>query len=402
MLNTIAGRMGGIRTHLTRLDRQPLGRAALMIVLLLDAFILSSIFDGLERHTAQLAQPHEIVPESCRQIVLDERWNPSNRLERLAAIAATQDQNPYSAQRKKRLARHPVCEPLIAALDAVSQDRELRPVFADIRKIREHSGDLRTQIERLKGSYDTALLEAIARPGETHANAEALGNDLRTRTDTLNVLTQKLAGLEAAAQDNRRVQKLWLELDAVSESARQRLRADLWRLDFWYPVKRLGMEMIFLLPLLGLFYAWNLASIRNSRPVQTLVSSHLLVIAVIPVLCKIIQLVYDILPRKFLHSLVVFLESLKLIAVWHYLAMALAIAATLALIYVVQNKLFSREKLLARRISRGLCQDCGRPLAPGSAACPLCGFVQFKPCPHCGKPAHVFGSYCADCGKPLA
>lgn len=170
MLKTIAGRIGGIRTHLTRLDRQPLGRAALTIVLLLDAFILSSIFDGLAKHTAQLTQPHETIPEQCRQIVIDERWNPSNRLERVTAIAATQNENPHSPSPEKSLARHPVCEPLIAALDAISQDRELRPVFADIRKIREHSGDLRTQVERLRGSYDTALLEAIARPGETHAN----------------------------------------------------------------------------------------------------------------------------------------------------------------------------------------------------------------------------------------
>ena len=36
------------------------------------------------------------------------------------------------------------------------------------------------------------------------------------------------------------------------------------------------MELIFLLPLIAVFYLWNGASIRRSRTVQTLVSSHLL------------------------------------------------------------------------------------------------------------------------------
>jgi len=33
--------------RLTRLDREPLGKAALVIILFLDLFILISIFDGL-------------------------------------------------------------------------------------------------------------------------------------------------------------------------------------------------------------------------------------------------------------------------------------------------------------------------------------------------------------------
>lgn len=401
MLTAITRRIGGIRTHLTRLDRQPLGKAALTMVLLLDIFILSSIFDGLNKHTAQLIQPYEYIPAHCREIVIGERWNPSNRLERLTAIAAKEHNDSNYPSPHRILTRHPVCEPLLAAFEAINKDVELRQTFADIQKNRNESGDLRSQVERLKGSYDTSLIETIARPRETQANVDALRNELRVRTEALNILTHNMAGLEAGAERNERVQRLWALLDRLPASDQEQLRADLRSLNFWYPVKRLGMEMIFLAPLFGLFYLWNSVSIRKDRPVQTLVSSHLLVITVIPVLFKIIHLIYDILPKKFLQNLVAFLESRKLIALWHYIAMALAIAATLVLIYVVQKKVFSREKLLAKRIARGLCQDCGQHLPPGSTACPFCGFGQFKPCSHCGKPAHVYGSYCKACGKPV-
>jgi hypothetical protein len=402
MLTTITRRIDGIRTHLTRLDRQQLGRATLTIVLLLDIFILSSIFDGLNKHTAQLTQPHEYIPEDCREIVINQRWNSSSRLERLSTAAAIEHSNQYYPQTDRNLIRHPLCEPLIAALGAIKKDKELGQIFISIRKIRQESDDLRIQIERLKGSHDTSLLEAIAHQSAEQANVYALRNDLRTKTEALNTLTHEMTNLKAAVERDERVQKLWVQIDYLLPSDREQLRTDLQKLNFWYPVKRLGMEMIFLLPLFGLFYLWNSVSIRKDRPVQTLVSSHLLVITIIPVLFKIIQLIYDILPKKFLEDLIALLESLKLIALWHYLAMAFAITATLVLIYVVQKKMFSREKLLVKRIARGLCQDCGSHLPLASSACPFCGFGQFKPCNHCGKPTHVYGNYCKECGKPVA
>jgi hypothetical protein len=57
--------------RLTRLDREPLGKAALVIVLFLDLFILISIFDGLGAHTAQLTSPSDYIPGLCRDMVLD-------------------------------------------------------------------------------------------------------------------------------------------------------------------------------------------------------------------------------------------------------------------------------------------------------------------------------------------
>ena len=149
-------RVGALRGHLTQLNRQPLSRAALTIVLLLDAFVLSSIFDGLDRHTGQLTRPDERIPPVCREIVLERSWNPSQRLERLGERTGPR---PGSAVRADW---HPLCAPLLQALDAVRSQPDLRRQFDDIRALRREGADLRRQVERIKGSYDTALLKELA------------------------------------------------------------------------------------------------------------------------------------------------------------------------------------------------------------------------------------------------
>lgn len=111
------------------------------------------------------------------------------------------------------------------------------------------------------------------------------------------------------------------------------------------------------------------------------------------------ETIYDMIPKKLLKQLIDLLQSLKLVGLWHYLIIALAIAVALFLIYIFQKKLFSREKLLEHRIARGECQQCGKHLPGDSPACPFCGFVQFKVCPHCQQRMHVHGKYCRECGE---
>ena len=69
-----------VRSNLTSLDDQPLSKAALVIILFLDLFILTSIFNGLDEHTRQLPSPEDRVPAACREIVINAQWNPTNRI----------------------------------------------------------------------------------------------------------------------------------------------------------------------------------------------------------------------------------------------------------------------------------------------------------------------------------
>jgi hypothetical protein len=387
-----------VRSNLTSLDRQPLSKAALVIILFLDIFILTAIFNGLDEHTRQLTSPDDSIPYTCREIVINNRWNTTNRIDNLSQIVISHS-NRYYPIEEKRKDLHPVCAPYLDLVDRIKNDKSLTLAFEDRSKFVQEARDLQREIGNLKGAFDTSLLETIAQQKQGQAHVQTLQKDIRKKTDALNTLQGQIVALDQKINGNEEIVLLWERLQGISDQDREILKTDLRSMYFWHPVKRLGMQMLFLLPLFAVFYVWNNASIRKNRGIQALVSSHLLVVSFIPIFFKIIETVYDIIPKKLLKKLMDLLESLKLVAVWHYLVIAAAVAAALFLIYIFQKKLFSREKLIERRISKGQCQECGKHLPAGSASCPFCGFGQFRACTSCGKPTLVYGKYCRECGK---
>jgi hypothetical protein len=387
-----------VRSNLTSLDNQPLSKAALIIILFLDIFILTAIFNGLDEHTRQLTSPDDRISYTCREIVINNRWNATNRTDNLAQIVLSHNARYYPIE-EKRKDRHPICEPYLDLVDQIKNDKELTAAFEDRSKFVQEARDVQREIGNLKGAYDTSLLETIAKQKQDQAHVQALQKNIRQKTEALNTLQGQINALDQRINDHGKIRLLWERFQLLSDQDRETLKTDLRSMYFWHPVKRLGMQMVFLLPLFAVFYLWNNTSIRKNRSIQILVSSHLLVVSFIPIFFKIIETVYDIIPKKLLKKLMDLLESLRLVAIWHYLVIALAVAAALFLIYIFQKKLFSREKLIERRIAKGQCQECGKHLPAGSAACPFCGFVQLRSCISCGKLTLVYGKFCRECGR---
>ena len=388
-----------IKGRLTGLDDQPIGKAGLIIILFLDLFVLIAVFNGLDQHTRQFSSPATYVPQLCRDIVIDRQWNASNRIDNLAEIVARSSAGYYRVEEKKKEC-HPVCTPYIDLLEQMKKDRALTRAFETLRADQHEAKELQRSIESLQGPYNTSLLETMAKEKGEKTGVDAIKKGLKEKTEALNTLKRRIASTEEKIDGDGRVRLLREKLEASREQDRARLLADLRRLNFWYPLKRLALQMIFLLPLFGAFYAWNSASIRRSRPVQVLVSSHLLIVSAIPVLWIVLETVYNVIPKIILKKVIELLESLRLVAIWHYLVIVIAIAAALLMIYVFQKKLFSPDKMMERRISKGACQHCGKRLPHASPSCPFCGFVQFRSCSRCNGPMHVHARYCKECGAP--
>jgi len=398
MFVTIKNKFKSLRSGLTHLNQQPIGKAVLAIVLFLDVFILTSIFEGLYDHTRQLVTPYERIPQDCRDIVIDQDWNESNQLSLTAKLASTHYRNStYNRSYKGLQSIHPICVPIAKKIQAIKSDKELSKQLAALTDVKDELSSVQSDIDDSKGVYDTSLFEVMAKQESKIHDTDSLKNQLSKKINTLNSLTISSEKQESELLQNSKILDLFIEIKA-SEVFKDELLEDLRTLNFWYPVKRLGMELLFLLPLIIIFFIWNSKSIASNRAYQSLVSSHLLVIVFIPVIFKIIELVYEILPKKFLKNLIEFLESFNLIGLWHYGMMALSIAAAMLLIYIMQKKIFSQEKITQKRIIKGECQSCGIHLPADSQACISCGFAQYKSCHTCNQNTYVFGKHCKECG----
>src|SRR4051812_29943452 len=122
-MTTLRARLATLWTNLAHVGGgQALAKPALVVLLVLDVFILVSIFDGLEEHTRQLASPSEQVPRACVELVIDRSWNETSRLDRLAD--AVRLERVPSAEELGRGRVHPICVPLLEAVGAVASEAE--------------------------------------------------------------------------------------------------------------------------------------------------------------------------------------------------------------------------------------------------------------------------------------
>jgi hypothetical protein len=398
MLANVKRRLTAVYRSLTRTgEEQPLHKVALAVVLLLDVFILISIFDGLEVHSQQLASPSERIPQLCREMVIDRAWSPAARLDRLAAAVAER-RSVYRNPERREPETLPACARVLGPIQAIAAKDELGELLETRQRLTSDLRDAETALAREKGAYDTHLLESLAKPATQRTEVEAILANVQLRTTAIEAAHARLAELDARLEGSREVASLWAALDAGGAGEAASLAAELRELERWYEVKRLGMQLLFLLPLLAAFATWHAASARRGRGLQALVSSHLVVVASIPLVFRIADAVYEVIPKRLLKRLIDLLVSLKLVALWQYLVIAVAVAAALLTVYAIQRWLFSRERLIERRIAKEQCQRCGKRLPGGARACPFCGYGQTRACPSCGGATPVHAPFCSACG----
>jgi hypothetical protein len=390
-----------LRGHLYLLgEREPLSKLSLVVIIALDLFILTVLFEGLADHTRQLTSPDEYLPYSCKRAFIDQEWLETNRLGELQPLVlSAQEGLSYGYEGELQRARphlmHPTCSDFYRQLRAIEQEALLQQLFVQRKQLETQRGKLNQAHSRSREAYDTSLLESIA--GQRGEGLDSLATASRRLSLELDAVTQQLGLLDQQLDSHPLLVALWHTL-ASDEERRRALMTDHRAFQYWYALKKLAWQMLFILPLFFLFYLWSARSVKRERRIQTLIASHLLVVSAIPILLKTIELVLDLIPHHFLQNLFKILESLHLLALWHYLVIMASIAAALLLISLIQKKLFNLQRTHQRRLIKGACHQCALKLPPAADHCPFCGAPQQKLCHACHQPTPLSAAFCTRCG----
>jgi preprotein translocase subunit YajC len=396
-------RIAAFKQRLTSVSKEePLNKLSLAVILILDLFVLSLVFTGLNEHTQQLTTAGEYMPATARSIFIDQSWTAANRISNLQPLILADRNNvryrydsPFEKQKIKLM--HPEAQRFFNQAKTLAEDRPLHALFLKRQKTVEERGRTENAFDKAKQSYDTQLLENIANAAKPESGA--IATTAQQYAQKIDRLTAEIRSIEQQIHSHSGIRQLWT-LISPTDAQRDEIVADFKRFQFWFPLKELAWQLLFLLPIFAVFYWWSSRSVKKDKPIQTLIASHLLVVASLPILLKVSELVIDIIPKHFFKKLFGFLQTLHLMALWHYFVIFLAIAVGLALVCLIQRKVFNKQKVMQKRLAKGDCVACSKKLPPGAKACPFCGARQLHECAACSRETPIGGPFCIHCGTP--
>ncbi len=402
-MKSLRNSLAKFRKNLVRFnEHEPLGKLSLAIIILLDMFILSILFGGLADHTAQLTSPSEYFPYECRQVFIHTSWSETNKISELQKILL-RDYNDYSYRYNKTLDKteidkmHPVCRNFYRLIKSVYEKNELKELFVKRQNFLKKYRQTKKKFSQSDEVYKTSLLEKIA--DEKNSTLTAVANSVKSQSAKLNQIQAEITDLDRQINKNPLIIELSEMIKPDDKSFRQNLIDDINRYERIYLFREFAWQMLFLAPLFLLFAFWYKRSAGRENKIQTLVSSHLLVVASIPVVMKLIELVLDLIPNYFFRELFRILKMFHIVALWHYVLIFGSVGVAMFFIYFIQKKIFNQTRVYRKRLMKNRCYRCDRKLPKQDGICPFCGSNQMRKCGHCGAQTYVAGEYCIVCEK---
>jgi predicted RNA-binding Zn-ribbon protein involved in translation (DUF1610 family) len=380
---------------------------SLILLFGLDIYVFGLTFQGMEDVARTIAVPQSTISSECEtmtEVFLKDNVAAKADSLRDYVYASESGTADRSSEGTEVL---PVCIQIRDKLRTFAGDPVLGGLFRELDQRVSKIDSLHSDMEELKSSYDTALLEKIADQKREDSILPAEATKIK---GLLAAKAAALAGLEKKQAETRRIlenQPAIRDYTAFAESLPiaaefGRARQEYERLAFWYPVKVLAAQVSFLLPLLLLAILWNRRALNRRSDVQTLITSHLILVCAVPVFLIFLEFIYELLPHRLLADLVETLERLNLGFLWNYVAIVGGIVISLALILIAQKTYFSPARQRSVRLRKTLCLACGEKLRSADQPwCEFCGTNQMAVCARCGKSHRLLAYHCDYCGADL-
>ncbi len=391
---------------------QPLNKFSLGIIIVIDLFILWQVFGGLSEISAWPLSPSQAYPcyaawseyrtppqgenitgetrniAKIRQAIVDPSLNFNETL-----------QDSYRRNAENHLGQlSPVCGQYATSQDAINTPANL----ATLKKIEAQErgiADLEAANQKIRQEYDSTLLEQIAgQPQSESINTVAAAQ----ARQTIAANNQKISNLNQEKQTllntllNQPQSRAFLTL-LNNESLFKEVETGYFGARFWHPTQQLILQVLFLAPLIVIASIVHRWAWQRNFGLLALLSWHLLVIFLIPLVFKIFEVLQFGAIFSFLLGIVTALFG-QLLFLVNYVYILLIPLLGFGLIKFGQRVLFNPPSQASNRLQKSRCMQCGCKIRISDHYCPHCGFDQYHACPNCQQSTYIYLPYCKECG----
>ncbi|DAB34656.1 MAG: hypothetical protein PWQ42_301 [Sulfurospirillum sp.] len=399
---------------------EKLTKWAVLFVIILDIFVYSAINMGIEFQTATLNNPSTKFTYQCRNIIEDvERVKDYNWYQYKTTPQNQNNQNYIyqngTTQASKNLIKEikskeldTRCANIKTQIENISNSNELQNIKKSIKALEKEKTKFQGDINYIQNNYNTVLFEKIANQQESHSILEM---DLETKNikakyDTLkkNIASHEksISLLKSEFQNHTFV----LALEQYIKEHKRDILEDYKRENSRYFLKRSGIIIGFLLPLITLFY-WQMG-VQNAKRNYTkyIIFKNVFVISMIFFLINLISIIYNFIPHVFIQKVLMFFYTLQIPFVAYYVLLFLGIVLFSFIILKIQNFNKNKKKTTITFIESyraNKCDKCGIKVDYHSMNfCPNCANTLKISCPNCQHYTIKGFEFCSHCKSQIS
>ena len=388
-------------------NNEPINKISLIVIILIDIFILVNVFIGLADISDWYISPSQAYPcygewqsyqvqtakdkdyEIIRQTLL---YVPSDRLSfeknyqeigrgHLGAISTTCLK--YAVYKDK--INNPQNQQIIKTLDRTQ---------SEIDTLKQANNNIRAQ-------YDSTLLEKIANQPQNQSinqiTAEKAKQELEQNNQKISIFDKEIA--KAKKEIITKPESVSF-ISFLNESATfSEVKSSYKQASFWYPSIQFAFQAIFLLPLILIALLVHNFAQRKHYGLISLISWHLLVIFLVPLILKFFEFLQVGIVFQFLRDILSFLFG-GLLFLISYLYILLVPVIGFGIIKFFQKIVFNPKIQAANRFQQSCCIKCAKRIRNQDVYCTHCGYYQYTECQNCHNLTYQSLPFCKDCGYP--
>lgn len=387
-----------IKNDLLSFKDEPLSGLSIVLLIVLDIFIFTNVIIGVEGETAKVPRLSYHYPSSC-----------TKHFEKSRTSYDAFDNYAYGQSRAVHLRPHlsEYCQVLDTKIEVFTLSKAFKKNYKLSKNIKEKQQQNSRRLKQISKQYNTRLFERIAQMQNN--------NELRNAKDEYDSLVVDDKSLKRELQLIPPVSSLkgYTAYLKYLKDNKIAFKADNKSYKFWQPFKEYGHMLIFILPLLlffGFFYRrtkLQQIALKAYNPVVKIISTHISLILMLPLFWFTLTLVYHVLPKTLLASVIAFLVDIGLLSLLNYFAIFLVVAFLGSLIYWIQKRTLKRKQAVVYKkdyqklVSWSQCFVCEMKVDYTKPYCPFCAEELHTKCEECKKQINKHELYCSYCSAEV-
>ncbi len=391
-----------------KVNHEPINRVSLIVIIILDLFILSSVFSGLNNISQWPLRPNRAYPchsewQNYREnSAADKDYTIVNQGLNFSGLRSyPTDYRTYGEGHLGEVSS--ICLQYEAAENALSTSaaqtlaKSINDNQAEINSFSQRNSEIRQQ-------YDSTLLEEIAgQPREQSINTVDAAQARREIERNEQKIAERESSLDVLQSTLVSTPESQAFLGLLNDDAQfTQLDEGDRKAAFWYPSIQLLFQTLFLLPLILLASFVHRSAQRKNYGYIALISWHLLVIFCIPLLWKLFEFFqFGFLLQRLTEVLEALFGGLRFLV--NYLQILLLPILGFGVIKFFQKVVFNTRLQVANRVQNMRCVSCAKKIRKYDVHCPHCSYPQYQECHSCHNLTYKHLPHCKHCGidQPL-